>query len=118
MSNRRVLLFSAQRLFGESIEKALSQVEDLEIAGHWNIDAQVLEHVAGSHPDIVFFACESGSLDVTSQLTTLVLERYPELSVFWVTLDRDQVQVFNSQVVPARSADLIDLIHRLPFKSP
>jgi DNA-binding NarL/FixJ family response regulator len=111
------LLFSAQSLFGESVEQTLSQVEDVEIAGHWPIDDEALNRVEIAHPDFVVFIQECATPAAFSHLTALILDRYPELPVFRVTLERNQMQVFSSHLVPARSADLIDLIHHLPIKS-
>jgi hypothetical protein len=39
---------------------------------------------------------------------------YPNLPVIRVELDRNILQVFTSQMLPARVADLIDAIRRLP----
>lgn len=116
MRKRQVYLFSAQNLLGESIEQTLRGVEGLEICGHWPVDQQVLDRLAGSVPDFVVFADEGASPDALSHLTSQILDQYPDLPVFRVRLERNQMQVFSSQVVPARSANLIDLIQHLPLK--
>lgn len=116
MKKRQVLLFSTQKLFGESIEQTLSGVENLEITGHWLIDDQVMEHLSCAPPDLIIFADEGSSRDQLSHLTAQVLDVYPDLPVFWVTLERSQMQVIRSKLVPASSKDLIDLIQHLPYK--
>lgn len=115
MRKKRVLLFSAQKLLGESIEQTLRQVEDLEISGHWPVDDQVMEHLACEAPDFIVFTDEGSSRDELSHLTARILDEYPDLPVFRVTLERNQMQVFSSQLVPARSASLIDWIRHLPL---
>lgn len=116
MKKRRVLLFSAQKLLGESLEKTLSQVEDLEIVGHWLMDEHVLERLACDKIDLIIFTDEGSSRDQLSHLTAHILDEHPDLPVFWVTLERNQMQMFSSRIVPARSENLIDLIQHLPFK--
>jgi hypothetical protein len=116
MSKRRVLIFSARKLFGESIEQTLSRVKDLEIAGHWPIDEQVLERLASACADFVVLTDEGASPEQLSHLTAAILDRYPDLPVFRVTLERSQMQVYSSHLAPASSTDLINLLHKLPVK--
>lgn len=116
MITRRVLLFSTQRLFGESVEQTLSQVEGLEICGHWPLDDLVMERLTAGLPDCVIFIDDSSVEDLLFNLTAQILDHYPDLPVFRVTLERSHMQIFNSQLVPARSAELIDLIQHLPLK--
>ena len=117
MRKRRVLLFSAQKLFGESLEQTLGQVEDLELAGHWLLDDQVMAHLSCAAPDFVIITDEGLSPEQLSHLTAQILDRYPDLPVFRVTLERNQMQVFSSHLLPARSANLIDLIQHLSGRS-
>ncbi len=116
MSKRRVLIFSAHKLLGESLEQTLSRVEDLEIAGHWPINEGALERLAGACVDIVVLTDEGASPEQLSRLTAEILDRYPDLPVFRVTLERSQIQVFSSHLAPASRADLINLLQKLPVK--
>jgi len=116
MSKRRVLIISAHRLFGESLEQTLSRVEDLEIAGHWPVDEPVLERLADARADFVVLTDEGASATQLSRLTAEILDRYPDLPVFRVTLKRSQIQVFSSHLAPASRADLINLLKELPVK--
>lgn len=116
MRKRRVLLFSAQKLLGESLENTLSQIEDLEIAGHRLMDEQALVQLAVDDIDLIIMTDEGSSRDQLSRLTAHILDKHPDMPVFWVTLERNQMQVFSSHLVPARSKNLIDLIQHLPFK--
>jgi DNA-binding NarL/FixJ family response regulator len=117
MRKKRVLLFSAHKLFGESIEQTLSHVENLELTGHWLVDDQVMTRLACASPDFVIITDEGLSPEQLSQLTAQILDGYPDLPVFRVTLGHNQMRVFRSHLVPARSEDLIDLIQQLPVKN-
>jgi DNA-binding NarL/FixJ family response regulator len=116
MRKRRVLLLCAQQLLGESLEHTLRQVEDLEVAGPWTIEEGVLNCLSGEQPDLVIITDEDIAPEKLSRLTAQILEQYPDLPVFRVTLERNLMQVYSSHTMPARSADLIDLIHRLPVR--
>jgi hypothetical protein len=116
MRNRRVSLFSSQHLLGEVIEQALSEREGLELTGHWLFDGQVMEHLDNDHPDLVILAEDDTPPEELSRLTAQLLECYPDLPIFRVTLKRNQIQVYSSHVLPARQEDLIELIRQLPFK--
>jgi len=118
MSKKRVLLFSAQQLLGESIEQTLRGVADVEIAGHWPVDDQVMQRLASAEPDVVIFTDEAATRDSLSCLMPAIMEQYPELHVFRVSLERNQVQILTSQLVPARSANLIELIQHMAAKNP
>ena len=49
-----------------------------------------------------------------TRLTAQILEAYPNLPIIRVTLARNEMRIYTSQTLPARSADLIDLIRHLP----
>lgn len=116
MRKRRVLLLSAQRLLGESLEQTLCQVEGLELAGHWPVDDQAIDHLGCATPDLVILTDECSSPEMLSHLMAEILNRYPDLPVFRVTLECNLMQVLSSQLLPARSKDLIELIQHLPLK--
>jgi hypothetical protein len=118
MKKRRVLLLNAQRLLGESLEHTLRQVDDLEIDGPWAIDDQVIERLAWALPDLVILTDEEIAPEALSRLTAQILDRYPDLPVFRVTLQRNVLQEYSSHTLPASSAELIDRIHRLPVQKP
>jgi hypothetical protein len=112
MTNKRGFLFSMQKLLGEGIEQILVGVDGLEICGHWPIDGDVMDHFREAVPDFVVFAGQVDFQPDISHLTSLILEKFPDLPVFVVGLERNQIQVFSSHLLPARSADLIELIQR------
>jgi hypothetical protein len=46
-------------------------------------------------------------------LTAQLLDACPNLSIVRVALARRDLRIYSSQSIPARSTDLIDLIHHL-----
>jgi hypothetical protein len=114
--NRRVLLFSARKLFGEIIEQTLGQMEGLEIVGHWPVDDQIGQRLECAGVDLVVITEEGLTPEKLSQLTAQLLERFPDLPIFRVTLERNLVQVYSSHLLPARREDLGELIRHLPWK--
>ena len=116
MTNKRVLLLSAKKLFGESIEQTLSKVQGLEIAGHWPVDDELLQRLECSQADFVVITDDGLPADLISRLTTQILDRFPDLPVLRVTLESNHVQIFSSHLVPARRDELVDLIQHLPVK--
>ena len=118
MEKRRALLLSDQRLFGESLEYTLRKVEDLEVTGPCKIDDQVLTRLDCAEIDLIIIAEDGVPPELISRLTAEILERHPDLPVFRVTLEKNSLQMYSSHSVPARSSELINLIHRLPGRRP
>lgn len=116
MRNRRVLLFSSRRLLGEIIEQTLCQGQGLEIVGHWPVDDQVIQRLENTAVDLVIITDEDTSPEQLSQLTAQMLDQFPDLPIFRVTLERSLMQVFSSHLLPASRADFIELIQQLPIK--
>jgi len=53
--------------------------------------------------------------DLVDGLTMQLLQNYPNLPITRVHLERNTLQVYTSQVLPAHVADLVEIIHRVPF---
>lgn len=110
MDVRRVALFSAKRLLGESLERILSCAEGVEIVGVWLIDEHAFETLIGQVPDVVVIADDEPNTQSVSQLTAQILERFADLPVIQVALDQDTARVYSAHTLPARSADLLEAI--------
>lgn len=115
MRKKRVLLFSARKLFGDSLEQTLSRIDDVDLVGHWQVDDDALEKLPTVAPDLIIITNEGLDSESISQLTTRVLDRHPDLPIFRVTLEHNRLQILSSHFAPASSRDLIDLIHRIPI---
>lgn len=112
MERRRVLLLCVESLLGESLERILGQLEDVELVGPWELGADVLARLPEGMPDIALVVEEEESENVAS-LTGQILEHYPDLPVVRIGLQENVMRVYASRTLPARSADLIDVIRGL-----
>src|SRR3989304_4685841 len=114
MKKRRVVLLSEQGWRGESLEHALGKAKDVELLGYWTLDDRVLPRLSQDTPDILMIAEEEPPGENVTRLTAQILEAYPNLPIIRVTLARNEMRIYTSQTLPARSADLIVLIRHLP----
>jgi len=118
MKKQHVALFCSERLLGESLERLLGGLAEVDILGPWVIDDTAIQHLEASLPQIVVIADENiGDPNLYSHqvslLTAQILEKYEGLPVLQVFLEHNQVRIFNSHTVPARSEDLIKAIRNL-----
>jgi len=118
MGKRRVLLLCVESLLGESLERILGQLEDIELVGPWELGADVLTRLPEAMPDIALIAQEGEESENVASLTSQILERYPDLPIARIGLMENVIRVYASQTLPARSADLIDVIRSLPAYQP
>ena len=114
MYRRRILVLSRQTLLGESLERILGEIEDVEVIGSWLLDDSTLPELPSPSPDLLLIADDEVNAGGVTGLALHFMEMYPNLPVIRVELDRNILQVFTSQMLPARVADLIDAIRRLP----
>ena len=118
MGKRRVLLLCVESLLGESLERILGQLEDVELVGPWELSADVLTRLPEAMPDIALIVQEGEGSESVASLTSQILERYPDLPIARIGLMENVIRVYASQTLPARSADLIDVIRSLPAYQP
>ncbi|MEM2126561.1 MAG: hypothetical protein QXQ53_09230 [Candidatus Methanosuratincola sp.] len=114
MAKRRVALLSESDLFGDSLEHILRGVEDIETLGPWPLDSQLWPRLSENLPDLLVIAQDKASEERVSQMTAQILAKHPKLPIIMVTLDCNELFIYTSQVLHATSADLIELIRRLP----
>jgi hypothetical protein len=107
-------VLSRQTLLGESLERILGEIEDVEVIGSWLLDDSTLPELPSPSPDLLLIADDEVNAGGVTGLALHFMEMYPNLPVIRVELDRNILQVFTSQMLPARVADLIDAIRRLP----
>lgn len=115
MKKQRIGLFCSEDLLGEGVEHLLSQLVDVEILGPWMMDNAAIDHLQNQLPDIVVIAGDHPGDDPAgsqraAMLMARILEIHVGLPVIQVMLDENQVRVYNSHIIPARSADLIEII--------
>jgi DNA-binding NarL/FixJ family response regulator len=112
---RRVLLIGAQPLLCEGLETILGELADVELIGPLAPDADWLNRLPEHAPHVVLLAEEGGDIHYSAPLTTLILDRFPDVPVIRVALEEDAVRLYTTQTLPARSADLIEAIRRVPI---
>lgn len=117
MGKIRVLLLVVQPLLGESLENILQKLDDVDLI----IQPVETDHLFNgwieNKLDIVLVAEEASPYARTS-ITTRVLEQYPDLPVLRVGLEQNLLRIFTSRTLPARSAELLDILRGLPAHKP
>jgi DNA-binding NarL/FixJ family response regulator len=116
MENRRVALLCSDHLLGESLERLLSNVEGVELAGHWGLEELAAAQRSLQLPDIVLIADGELQPQNAYRLTAQVLQDYPDLPVIQVNLVHNYARVYCSYKLLARTYDLIDAIRKLPIR--
>jgi len=114
MSKRRVLLLCEQDLLGESLEHLLGSLPDVELVVSRNPDDPTLERLFACAPDLLLIAQEEPTNQRLASLTAQVLEVYPNLPIIRLELEHNVFHLYTSQTLPARTADLVEAIRRLP----
>jgi chemotaxis response regulator CheB len=118
MSKQRVLLVCSQHLFGESMETILRAEAGVELIGPWDLGVEVCPRITEASPDVVLIVDEDSQSEASVNLTSAIMEMYPELPIIRVDLTENIFHVFSAHTFPARSADLIEAIMNLPGESP
>lgn len=118
MKKHHVALYTSRNLLGESLHHLLGKFSDMHILGPWVIDEYALEQLSDHLPDIVVVVDDGlGEADSHSQsvtwLTQQILGQHVGLPVVLVMLEHNQVRIYNSHTVPARSEDLVEAIRSL-----
>jgi hypothetical protein len=113
-----VLLLCVQSLLGESLENVLSQVEDVELMGPWVLDGKTLARLSQQMPDIVLIAEEDEACESVAAFTTQILDQYPDLPVVRIGWEQNVIRLYTSHMLPARRAELIEIIRSLPAHQP
>ena len=115
MDRRRVLLVSQPDLLGESLEHILNSLEEVQVIVTWQPGEQVIADCSQYAPDLVILTENEQSVESGNQLTTRLLDSFPNLIVIRINQDSDLIHAYTSQTIPARVADLADAIRRLPL---
>lgn len=117
MEVRHVALFCSEQLLGESLAFLLNRMGEIELIGPWLIDEHALDNLASQFPDIVLIADGEHQSEQAAVLATQILDAYPELSVIRITLTQNVARIYSSRAMPARSADLVEAIRKLPIQA-
>lgn len=118
MNVRHVALFCSEHLLGESLTHLLSSMAEIVLLGPWLIDEHALGNLKNRLPDIVLIADSETHSEQAAILATQILDAFSDLSVIRVTLSQTVAHIYSSQALPARSADLVEAIRKLPIQVP
>ena len=118
MTKPRVLLIGSQCLFGESMELILRANNEIELIGSWNLDDltahfQLLE----ARPSVVVIADENLQSEAAAEMTKLIVERHPDLSVIRTGLSENVLRVFSTHTRSARGSNLFDTIRECALQN-
>lgn len=114
MQRRRVLLVCSQYLFGAGIENILRSKEDVELIGSWGLEEDICQKIAAASPDVVLIVDDDSQGEAGTNLTTAIMETYPNLSIIRARLTENVVRVHSTHILPASGADLLETIRNLP----
>jgi len=117
MAKHRVLLICSPHLFGESIERILRSEVDVEVIGPWPLGPRVCRRIIKVTPDVVLIVAEDSQSEASVNLTSAIMEAYPELPIIRAGLTENVVRVHSTHILPARGTDLIETIRDLPLVS-
>ena len=111
MSKPRVLLISSQHLFGESMEMILRAEKEVAMIGPWNLnDHDICERLVEACPSVILIADENLQSETAAELTKVIIEKYPEISVIRAGLNENVFRVFSTRTLPARGDNLLETI--------
>lgn len=106
----------AQPLLCDGLEIILGEREDIEIVGRLDMTIDDGLEIETGDPDVVLLAgCELPHPEAAlPEHVARVLERYPDLPIVGISLERDSVRVHTTRTLPARASELLALIRSLP----
>lgn len=110
----RVILFCNQHLLGESLAQVLVGSQDVELLGTWPLNEDLFSLLSSHSPDVLLIGEEDQDQEWITCQAGHILESHPDLLVIRVNLNRNNFRVYSSRVLPARSSELIELVHSLP----
>lgn len=114
MPKRRVLLVCLQHLFGESMEMILRAEADVELIGPWGFGEEICPRIPKASPDVVLIVDEVSQSEESADLTSAIMEAYPNLPIIRAGLAENVLRVHSTHILPARGTDLIETIRNLP----
>jgi len=117
MKKQQVLILWCHPLLRDILKNILSQREDIILIGLWKLTPQVIPRLVALSPDIVLIAASDTDCDQVDDLMAQILFHYPNLPLLHIGLEKDTICLYTAHTRPARSAELINLIHELASKA-
>ncbi|HRJ40868.1 MAG TPA: hypothetical protein PL105_03265 [Caldilineaceae bacterium] len=117
-AQKRILLLCGQSLLAEALQNIVEPLEGVELVGPWAPEVATLEQIrqdeVGEAFDLILIADGRGESE--AMLVGQVMGQYPDLPVARIRLDDSEIHLYTSRALPARRADLIELIDSLPVR--
>ncbi len=118
VAQKRILLLCAESLLAEGLKNILGPLKSVELIGPWVPEAATLERLTQDEPgeafDLILIADSRGESEAA--LVGQIMEQHPDLPVARVGLDDNAIRLYTSRALPARRANLIELIRSLPVR--
>ncbi|MGC8855334.1 MAG: hypothetical protein ACP5QU_00885 [Anaerolineae bacterium] len=96
------------------METLLRSAEEVELLGPWTLEQADCTQIAAARPSLVVIADDEAHEETIARLTAEILEHLPELPVIRAGLNENIFRVFSAHTLPARGADLMEIIRNLP----
>ena len=118
MVKPRVLLISSQHLFGESMETILRANRDIDLIGSWNLDdPTVPRQLLEAQPAVVVIADEDLQSEAAAEMTKLIVERHPDLSVIRTGLSENVLRFLSTHTRSALGDNLFETIRECALQN-
>jgi len=113
MEKRRVILLCGQNLLGESLEHILANAGEVDLIGTWDFTDVTIPQLAEQAPDLLVMTEGELSQEQATVLAAKIIASLPDLPIIRVALEQNIFRVYTSRMLPARQADLLDVIRLL-----
>lgn len=113
---RRVALLSTQLLLGEALANILQGHDDVELIGPLSPSPENILRMSDQVPDI-FLLVKQGDEELDQAVAAQILTHFPDHPLLQVSPEQSQIRVITSESHSTSSADLLETIRSLPFRS-
>jgi len=100
------------------MEMILRANSGIELIGSWNLnDPNVPRQLLEANPSVVVIADENLQSEAAAEMTKLIVERHPDLSVIRTGLSENVLRVFSTHTRSARGSNLFDTIRECALQN-
>ncbi len=96
------------------METILRAEADVELVGPWGLEEGICSRITEAIPDVVLIVDNDSQSEAGGNLTSAIMEAHPNLPIIRARLTENVVRVYWTHILPARGADLVELIRNLP----
>ena len=100
------------------MEMILRAEPDVELVGPWDLDKPgICQRLIDVQPSVVVIADENLHSEAAAELTKIIMEQYPDLSVIRTGLSENVFRLFSTHTLPARGSHLLETIRTCILRS-